>query len=70
MIVSLTTTPMMCALFLKHESAESHGELYKKSERAFQWISTSTPPGCATSSTPGQDHAGPDSTVTSMFSCS
>ena len=38
MLVSLTTTPMMCAIFLKHESADSHGELYKKSERVFQWI--------------------------------
>jgi multidrug efflux pump len=35
--VSLTTTPMMCARFLKHESGE-HGWLYKLSERGFDWM--------------------------------
>jgi len=38
LVVSLTTTPMMCALFLKHEPEESHGALYKKSERMFRWL--------------------------------
>ena len=38
MIVSLTTTPMMCAIFLKHESKEGHGRLYLASERFFEWI--------------------------------
>ena len=35
--VSLTTTPMMCARFLKSEHATKHGRLYKASERVFQW---------------------------------
>jgi multidrug efflux pump len=35
--VSLTTTPMMCARFLKHESGE-HNWLYKLSERGFDWM--------------------------------
>jgi multidrug efflux pump len=38
MIVSLTTTPMMCAYLLKDERAEEHGRLYKASERFFDWI--------------------------------
>jgi multidrug efflux pump len=35
--VSLTTTPMMCARFLKHDAGE-HGWLYKLSERGFDWM--------------------------------
>ncbi len=35
--VSLTTTPMMCALFLKSEKDMKHGKLYLASERVFQW---------------------------------
>jgi multidrug efflux pump len=35
--VSLTTTPMMCAKFLKSERETKHGRLYKASERVFQW---------------------------------
>jgi len=35
--VSLTTTPMMCARFLKSEHDREHGQLYKGSERVFQW---------------------------------
>ncbi|HVA94363.1 MAG TPA: efflux RND transporter permease subunit, partial [Candidatus Dormibacteraeota bacterium] len=35
--VSLTTTPMMCSLFLKPMSKLKHGRLYLASERAFQW---------------------------------
>ena len=38
LIVSLTTTPMMCARFLKPEGRRQHGRLYSASERAFQWI--------------------------------
>jgi multidrug efflux pump len=37
LIVSLTATPMMCARFLSHESEDSHGKLYKASERFFAW---------------------------------
>ena len=36
MVVSLTTTPMMCAYLLKEH--ESHGWLYETSERGFNWI--------------------------------
>jgi multidrug efflux pump len=38
MIVSLTTTPMMCATLLKHRSEERHGRLYNASEKIFDWI--------------------------------
>jgi multidrug efflux pump len=38
MIVSLTTTPMMCAYLLKDERKEKHGRLYKASERFFDWV--------------------------------
>jgi multidrug efflux pump len=38
MVISLTTTPMMCAYLLKDESTIQHGRLYKLSERGFQWI--------------------------------
>jgi multidrug efflux pump len=34
--VSLTTTPMMCARFLKPVTGQQHGVLYRASERAFQ----------------------------------
>jgi len=36
MLVSLTTTPMMCAHLLKPH--EHHGRIYLASERAFQWL--------------------------------
>jgi multidrug efflux pump len=35
--VSLTTTPMMCAKFLKSEHDRVHGKVYKASEGVFQW---------------------------------
>ena len=35
LVVSLTTTPMMCARFLKSRRGEAHGRLYRASERAF-----------------------------------
>jgi hydrophobe/amphiphile efflux-1 (HAE1) family protein len=38
MVVSLTTTPMMCALFLKPEKNEKHNWMYRLSERGFQWM--------------------------------
>jgi multidrug efflux pump len=38
MVVSLTTTPMMCAHLLKSERSEKHGRAYKKSEEAFVWV--------------------------------
>jgi multidrug efflux pump len=35
MILSLSTTPMMCAYLLRNERASAHGWLYRGSERAF-----------------------------------
>ena len=36
MLISLTTTPMMCAYLLRNERAEKHGRIYKASERTFE----------------------------------
>ena len=36
LIVSLTTTPMMCSRILKHQT--KHNWLYRASERAFDWV--------------------------------
>jgi multidrug efflux pump len=38
MIISLTTTPMMCAFLLKNERAEKHGRIYMASENFFDWV--------------------------------
>jgi multidrug efflux pump len=38
MVISLTTTPMMCAHLLKSEHDRKHGRLYNASERFFAWI--------------------------------
>jgi len=38
MVVSLTTTPMLCARFLKSRDESRHGRIYAMSERAFQWM--------------------------------
>jgi multidrug efflux pump len=38
LVVSLTTTPMMCALLLKRESEQKHGKLFKATGAAFDWI--------------------------------
>jgi multidrug efflux pump len=35
MFISLTTTPMMCAVLLRDERAEKHGRFYKWSEKSF-----------------------------------
>src|SRR5215469_8864700 len=35
LVISLTTTPMMCAMLLRHESGR-HGRLYRASERLFE----------------------------------
>ena len=37
MVISLTTTPMMCAYLLKDEKTVKHGRLYRLSERFFAW---------------------------------
>ncbi len=38
LVVSLTTTPMLCARFLKAHDAGKHGKLYRASERGFLWL--------------------------------
>jgi len=38
MVISLTTTPMMCAYLLKDERTKKHGRIYLASERAFEWV--------------------------------
>jgi len=38
MVVSLTTTPMMCSRILRPHSEEKHGRVFQASERVFQWI--------------------------------
>lgn len=37
LLISLTTTPMLCARFLKHDS-QKHGHLYRIFENAFDWL--------------------------------
>jgi len=45
MMISLSTTPMMCAYLLRDEHSQKHGRLYMASERVFDrilsWYSTS-----------------------------
>jgi hydrophobe/amphiphile efflux-1 (HAE1) family protein len=36
--VSLTLTPVMCSLFLKHEDKENRGRFYMAAERFFEWM--------------------------------
>jgi multidrug efflux pump len=38
MVISLTTTPTMCAYLLKNEHEQKHGRLYRANERFFDWI--------------------------------
>jgi len=38
MLISLTTTPMMCAYLLKDERTIKHGRAYQISERGFAWM--------------------------------
>jgi multidrug efflux pump len=38
MVVSLTTTPTMCAHLLKQERKEDHGKMYQWSEKFFTWM--------------------------------
>ena len=40
LLVSLTTTPMLCAKFLKSRDESRHGRLYRLSERMFNWLHT------------------------------
>jgi multidrug efflux pump len=38
LLVSLTTTPMMCSRLLKHIPEEEHSWVFRLSERFFQWV--------------------------------
>ncbi len=38
MVISLTTTPMMCAYILRNPHEEKHGKLYLAMDRAFDWV--------------------------------
>ena len=38
LVVSLTTTPMMCARLLRHRKPEEHGRSYRRSEACFSWL--------------------------------
>jgi multidrug efflux pump len=38
MVVSLTTTPMMCAYVLKNDREVKHGRMYKATDRLFEWV--------------------------------
>ena len=38
MMISLSTTPMMCAYLLKSERSKTHGRAYMLSERFFDWV--------------------------------
>jgi multidrug efflux pump len=41
MLISLTTTPMMCAYLLKDEKTVKHGSMYRVTERGFAWMLSS-----------------------------
>ena len=38
MVISLTTTPMMCAYLLRNEREQKHGRIYMASEKVFDWV--------------------------------
>src|SRR6201999_130735 len=38
MVISLSTTPMMCAYLLRSEHGKKHGRLYTATDRFFEWI--------------------------------
>jgi multidrug efflux pump len=38
MVISLTTTPMMCAYLLRNEREQKHGRIYLASEKGFDWM--------------------------------
>ena len=38
MIISLTTTPMMCAYLLRNERTARHGLIYAATEKSFDWV--------------------------------
>ncbi len=38
LVLSLTTTPMMCAIFLRSEQGQAHGRIYRASEAVFEFL--------------------------------
>lgn len=38
LIISLTTTPMMCSLLVRYKKEQRHGKLYDLSEKVFAWL--------------------------------
>ncbi len=38
LLISLTTTPMLCAMFLRHEPAKTRGRLVRWLESGFAWL--------------------------------
>lgn len=38
LVISLTTTAMMCARLLRYRKPEEHGRLYRESEKFFAWL--------------------------------
>jgi multidrug efflux pump len=38
LVISLTTTPMLCALLLRYRKEEEHNWFYRTSERSFAWL--------------------------------
>jgi len=38
LVVSISTTPMMCARLLQPVAKQKHGRIYQASERAFNWL--------------------------------
>src|SRR5450755_969993 len=38
LVISLTTTPMLCAILLRPREAQKHGRIYFASEKVFDWI--------------------------------
>jgi len=38
LVISLTTTAMMCSRLLRRQKLEDHGRLYQESEKVFSWV--------------------------------
>ncbi|HTV42727.1 MAG TPA: multidrug efflux RND transporter permease subunit [Candidatus Sulfotelmatobacter sp.] len=38
LVISLTTTPMMCSLLIRHGKKKEHGKFYQASESVFNWL--------------------------------
>ena len=57
LLVSLTTTPMLCARFLKSRDESRHGRIYRFSESAFKWLHYEYNVGAAVGAAPSMAHA-------------